>query len=269
MAISNRFAIQRVFDIALFDLSTNECLGVLDNLKNTTLTQEGETVYASGGAGNPYIVGFDHSKRARLSCESGTFDNLAWGAQIGATPTVGTNTDIVITDIMTVGATPTTVLTTYTALGTVGSEILFVYKRNTDGSLGTKFTQVTSTPTTGKFSYVAGTKTLTFFAGDLTAGEQIVAFYRATAGATTLTTTSLTDQFAKSVKVVATGLVRDVCTKVDYKAQIIFYSAKISNGFEFTLSADGDPAVQSIEFEALQDCGSTKLWDFIVWESVS
>ena len=48
MAINNRFAIQRIFDLALFDLSTNECLGVMDNLKTTNFTQEGEVVYADG-----------------------------------------------------------------------------------------------------------------------------------------------------------------------------------------------------------------------------
>ena len=48
MALSNRFAIQRIFDLATFDLTTNECLGVLDNLKSTNFTQEGEVVYASG-----------------------------------------------------------------------------------------------------------------------------------------------------------------------------------------------------------------------------
>ncbi len=128
---------------------------------------------------------------------------------------------------------------------------------------------MTGTPTTGKFVYTVGTKTMAFFSGEVTAADQIVVFYRATAGATTLTTSSFSDRFAKSVKLVATGLVRDICTKVDYKAQIIFYNAKMSNNFELALSADGDPAVQSIEFEALQSCGSTKLWDLIVWESAT
>lgn len=128
---------------------------------------------------------------------------------------------------------------------------------------------MTGTPTTGKFVYTAGTKGIVFYAGEVTATDTLVAFYRATAGATTLTTSSFTDVFAKSVKLVATGLVRDICTKVDYKAQIIFYSAKMSNAFELTLTADGDPAVQSIEFEALKSCNSTKLWDLIVWETTT
>lgn len=168
---------------------------------------------------------------------------------------------------MTIGTNAAT--TTYTALGTAGSEIKQLYVRNTDGSLGTKYVQMTGTPTTGKFVYNPGTKALTFFAGDLAAGSKIVAFYNATAGATTQTITSTTDRFAKNVKMVATGLARDICTGVDYKCQLIFYKAKISNGFEFALSADGDPSVQSLEFEALKACGSTDLWDLIVFESVT
>jgi hypothetical protein len=128
---------------------------------------------------------------------------------------------------------------------------------------------MTGTPTAGKFTYNSGTKALSFFAGDVTSGGQVVAFYKATAGAATQTVSSMSDVFAKNVKLVATGLVRDICTGVDYKAQIIFYKAKVSNGFEFALTADGDPAVQSIDFEALKDCGSTKLWDLIVWESAT
>lgn len=52
MAVTSRFAIQRVFDLTLFDLSTNECLGIMDNLKTTTFTQEGEVVYAQGEINN-------------------------------------------------------------------------------------------------------------------------------------------------------------------------------------------------------------------------
>lgn len=262
MAISNRFAIQRVFDIRLFDLTTGECLGYIDDLKQTNFSQEGTTIFAQGGAGNPKIIGFDHSKGAKLSCQSATYDILILGTQVGSTPITGVNTNIVYTDIITVTSNVATA--TYTPLGTAGSEVQFAYVKNSDGSLGTKFTQ-DSVTSANKFT-VSG-KTLTFNSGDITDATEIVIFYRVTGGSTTKALESHVDEFAKNVKMVAEGLARDICTGTDHACQIIFYKSKMSNSFDFSLSSDGNPAVQSFELDALKQCGSKKLWDFIIYET--
>lgn len=263
MAVSNKFALQRVFTAKIFDLETGENIGIFEDLKDSSFNQEGTVVYTQGGAGNAKIIGFDHSKMAKFSLNNATFDFNAFGAIVGSTPVTGTNTDYVYTDTLTVNSNATT--TTYTALGTAGSEIKYAYIKNTDGSLGTKYTQ-DSLAGAGKFTYNPGTKAVTFNTGDITNGTEIIVFYNATAGATTRTVSSYTDLFAKNVKLVADGLARDICTGEDYGCQIIFYKAKVSNNIEFALSSAGDPAVQPIEVEALKSCGSTKLWDMIVFE---
>lgn len=64
---------------------------------------------------------------------------------------------------------------TGTPVGTAGAEIGFVYKKNMNGSLGTKYEQDATASGTGKFSYAD--KTTTFFEGDVTDGDEIVVFY--------------------------------------------------------------------------------------------
>jgi len=271
MAISDRWAIQRVFTADLFDLTNGMNIGHMSDLKESTFKQEATLVWVQGGPGNPKLLGFDHSKMASFAIKSAYFSSNVMGAQLGATPVTGTNANLVWTDTLTVttSATPTATAT-YTPVGTAGSEIKYAYVLNTDGSLGTQYTQMVGTATTGKFS-VSG-KTITFAfadAGALPTGTQIAVFYNATAASDTVTVSSYTDLFAKNVKVVLNSLVRDLCTGLDYKAQIILYKAKASNNFTFTLTADGGPSVQDMELEALKSCSSTKLWDLIVYTTAS
>lgn len=262
--ISDKWAIQRIFTLDTFDIVTGASRGRFSDMKTSTFTNDATIVYADGGAGNVHIAGFSHSKRATLDATNAVFDFPSIGLVMGATPITGSNTDLVVTDIRTVTSNAAT--TSYTALGTVGSEIGTIYIRNTDGTLGESFLQVTGTPTTGQFKYVVGTKALTFFAGDITDSSQIVMFYNATSGANTKTIKSYTDVFADAVKVVANGIVQDVCSKQDFACQLIFDTAQAANKFELSLTADGDPAVQNVMFEALKPCGTNLLWQLIVFD---
>lgn len=262
MSLSGKYAIQRVFDVSLFDLSTGENIGYFTDMRQSNFNVEGTVVYAEGSPGHAQLVGFDHSKRATLACQSALFDLMGMGAQFGATPVTGTNTNLVITDILTVTSNSATA--TYTPLGTAPSQVKFAYKRNADGSLGQKFTQVSGAPATGQFSLTG--QTLTFFAGDFTNGEEAVIFYNATAGASTKTLVSHTDLFAKTVKAIANGLARDTCSGEDVGMQIIIPQAKLSNTTSFELTSDGSPSVHSFELNALKPCNNTKLFEMIFFD---
>lgn len=264
---TSTYAVQRVFTIRAFDLVTNECLGTLKDLKDSNLAFGGDIVYAQGSPGNPKIVGFGVNASSTLSATNALLDFGTAGIILGATPIIGTNTKYVHTDILSpAGATPTTVTTTYTALGTVGAEIKYVYIQNTDGTLGTKLTQ-NGTVSAGKFTYTAGTKTLTFNAGDIPTGSKIVMFYNAQTSATTRQISKKTDVFPKQVKIVADTLFKDTCTGVEYGGQVIMWNAMPSQSLEFALSADGEPAVMAVEFEALKNCTSTDLVTMLVYDT--
>lgn len=264
MAVTtNTYAVQRVFTIRAFDLVTNECLGTLKDLKDSNLSMGGELVYATGGVGNPKIVSFGHSAMAKLTATNALIDFNTNGIVMGAVPTIGTSTKYVHTDFMTAGTNTAT--TQYTALGTVGAEIKYVYTLNADGSLGTKYTQ-NATATTGKFAYAFATKTITFFTGEVPVGTKLVAFYNCTLGLTTRTIAKKTDVFPKQVKLVADTLFKDTCTGVEYGGQVIIWNAMPSQTLEFALSADGEPAVQAVEFEALKNCLSNDLVTMMVFD---
>lgn len=188
---------------------------------------------------------------------------MTMGTQMGSTPITGSNTDYMYPDVIAV--TSDVGATRFTALGVAGAEIKFLDLLLSDGSLGTRLTQA-ATPSAGKFMYTPGTKAINFFAGDVVSGTNVFGSYNATTGASTKTITSKVNLFAKNVKVVIDGLVRDTCTGLDYKAQIIFFKAKASNKFDFTLTADGQPAVQNLELEALKSCGSDDLVKMIVFD---
>ena len=266
MAVSNRFAIQRVFDIYLFDLTDGSSKGRMNKLKETNFTNEQTTVYADGGAGNPHIVGFDHSKMARIEASDAIYNLPTMGVQLGTTPVTGANTDFVYEDKIYVATNAA--LTTYTALGTVGSEIKFVYELNTDGSLGTSYTQG-AVVSSGVFTYTPGTKTITFDAAEIADDTQIIVYYNCTTDVTAKTLTNYTNVFSEHVKMVANGLVKDICTKEDYLCEIIFYNAKVSGNFDMALAADGEVATQNISFEALSSCSSDKLWDIIIADTLT
>lgn len=260
---SNTFGMQRVFKVKIFDLVDGTCLGMLTNLKDSTLTMTGEIVYVTGGDGNVKIAGFGHSKAAMLTTTNALVDFGVAGAILGSDYVSGSNKNYVYTDVITV--TGTSANTEFTALGSVGAEIGYIYIQNPDGTLGTKLEQA-ATASAGKFAYAFATKALTFFAGDVPTGSKVVAFYNATTGTSTRTLKDKTNVFSKEVKLVADGIMKDPCTGAEYGAQVIFHKAQTSNNMEFALSADGDPVVQAAEFEALRNCVSDDLVEIIVYD---
>lgn len=261
MAISGRWAIQEIFDILLTNPVTDQIYCKLSDLKTSSFAQDGVTVYAQGGKGNPKIVGFDHSKSAKFTIGSATFLADLFAVQSGAAPVTGSNTNLVISDTLTVTSNVAT--TSATPLGTTDAEIGYAYIIDSDGSLGTEYEQA-SVVSTGKFT-LSGT-TITFNAGDIADGTQIFLKYNATSAADTVTYSGYTNVFSKHVKLIADTVVRD-CNGTDKEAQLIFYNAKVNNNFTFDLASDGDPAIQNLEVEALKSCTTTKLWDLILYDA--
>ena len=62
-------------------------------------------------------------------------------------------------------------------------------------------------------------------------------------------------------------LFRDTCTGKDYVGVLVIYKAKAGEEWGFELSADGEPAVHSITFEALKSCESPVLWDIFLYDT--
>jgi len=260
---TSKYAIQEVFEITLFDLSTGEAIAVLEDLKDSGFENDGTTVYVQGGRGNAKITSFSHSKMAKMTCSNALVTDGVMEVQTGEDVEVLTDTtEILFTEILTVGTDTAT--TTHTATGTVGEEIKFAYVRNADCTLGARLTQGL-VAAAGVFTYTSGTKLITFDTAELADGVEIVVHYYPTASSAKKLANK-TNVYSKIVRVVANCLFQNVLTGLSYEGQIIFHRAKIGETWAWALSADGDASVQNVELEALANCTNNELWSLYIYD---
>ena len=264
---TSKYAVQQIFVVDAFDLDDGSLITRFEDLKTSTFSNNGTVVYAQGGVGNPKIIGFSHSKESSLAIGSAVITDGALEIQTGENVvTITSSTSAPFDEILTV-TTADQVLTTYAATGTTNDEIGFVYILNNDGTIGTTLEQATSA-TTGKFAYATATKTITFATSGAPVGTRILVIYYPTI-TDVKQIHNATNAFAKNVRLHAKTLFRDTCTGVDYFGVIIYYKAKASEEYSLDISADGEPAVHNITFEALKACGQETLWDIYIYDSGS
>lgn len=267
MAIdTSKFAVQQIFVVDAIDLDSGALIARLEDLKTSTLSNNGTIVYAQGGVGNPKIIGFSHSKESTLEIENAVITDGAIAIQTGQDVKVLTNTTLIPFDEVLTVTTADTVTTTYTATGTAGSEIQFAYILNQDGTIGQTLTQTTGEASTGQFSYASATGVITFSTGEAPVGSQVLVIYYPQIGSAKQITNS-TEVFAKNVRLHCKTLFRDTCTGKDYVGVLVIYKAKAGEEWSLELSADGDPAVHNINFEALKSCQSPTLWDIFLYDT--
>lgn len=108
--------------------------------------------------------GFAHSKRATMTIESATFDTDVLAVQNGTEVYQG-STEITKYEAFQV-TNAESITTKFTAIGTAGAEIGYVYKLDNSGTIIAQFTQTEVPAAEGDFAYASDTKTLTFFASD-------------------------------------------------------------------------------------------------------
>lgn len=267
MAIdTSKFAVQQIFVVDALDLDDGSLITRFEDLKNSTLSNNGTVVYAQGGVGNPKIIGFSHSKESQLSIESAVITEGAIGIQTGSGVKSLTDTqDIPFDEALTVGA-DNSATTTYTATGETGKEIGFAYVLNGDGTVAKKLEQGENADTAGKFTYTTAGKKLVFNATDAPVGSKVLVIYKPKISSAKQITNS-TETFAKNVRLNCKTLFRDTCSGKDYVGVLVIYKAKAGEEWSLELAADGDPAVHSITFEALKSCESPVLWDIFIYDT--
>lgn len=265
MAIdTSKFAVQQIFTVDAFSLEDGSLIARLEDLKTSNLSNNGTVVYAQGGVGNPKIIGFSHSKEANLSIENAVITEGAMGIQTGSgVVTLTKSTDIPFDEVLTADTDAVTL--TYKATGTTGSEIGFVYVLNADGSVKTKLSQA-SAAASGSFAYASSTKKITFNTGDVPNGSKVLVVYYPEIDSAKKISNS-TEVFAQNVRLHCKTLFRDTCSGKDYVGVLVIYKAKAGEEWSIELSADGDPAVHAISFEALKSCESPVLWDIFIYDT--
>ena len=242
-----------------FGITSGEYLFTLDELQSASIAQSEEKTDITGKQGRKLST-LKRNKAVTVSGANGLVSGGLIEMQTGST-FANKATKVMWTDYITVNTTDGT-KTTYVAVGTAGAEITGLYKRNSDGTLGSEFVQVASSPTTGKFTYDPTTKALGFYSGDVTTGDELVAFYQRNITADVLENKS--DVYSSKCSLYIDALAEDKCANV-YRVQ--FYIPKADFSGEFTLEMGDNQTVHNFEADALAGaCGTSgAFWTYTVF----
>ena len=243
--------------ITAFGVTSGEYLFTLDELQNASIAQSQDTTEITGKAGRKLST-LKRNKTVTISGTNGLVSGGLLEMQTGS-EIQNKATKVMWTDYITVNTTDGT-KTAYTAVGTAGAEIIGLYIRNSDGTLGTKLEQAAQAAA-GKFAYAPGTKVLTFHT-DITNGTELVAFYNRNITADVLENKS--DVYSSKCALYIDALGEDKCANV-YRVQ--FYIPKADFSGEFTFEMGDNQTVHNFEAEALGGaCGAHgSLWTYTVF----
>ena len=248
-------AITSLETITAFGVTSGEYLWTLDELQNASIAQTQDTQEITGKGGRK-LNSLKRNKAVTISGANGLVSGGLLEMQTGSA-FENKATNVMWTDYITVGATTTTA---YKAVGTAGAEIVGLYVRNSDGTLGTKLEQDT-TVAAGKFTYDPSTRALAFYT-DIVEGTELVAYYERKITADTLTNRS--DVYSGKATLYIDALGEDKCANI-YRIQ--FFIPKADFNGEFTFDMGDNQTIHNFEAEALAGaCGTGgQLWSYTVF----
>lgn len=266
MAIQiNGFTITSLEKIHGYDRVSGVCEFLLDELKSAKIANTEDTTDITG-KGDRVLKQIKKNKSTTVSGESALISGGLLAAQTGSYEEVG-DVNIRFPDVIKVEDT-TSCKTKFTALGTVGAEIIDLRVMAPNGALlPIHYTQSTGEADATHFKYEAATKTLTLptDATNISVGTSIVVFYDfKTTGSRVI---NKSDVFGKTLYVAVDCLATDVCDN-EYKCQFIIPRAQFSGTFDIDMG--GDQTIQAFEATTLVDtCQGTangELFEFIVYQ---
>lgn len=240
--------------------NANELEFILDEIQDCTISNSQDNTDITGK--NGAVIGtLKRNKAVTISGNNGFIVAGGLSAQTGSDVQVGSYV-IRTMEIWDVASNSVTI--TSEPDGPEGAEIVAVYKRNSNSTMGEKFEQNASATSTGQFSY--DNKVLTFFEGDLEDGDQVVVFYDTEVTDATIVSNNA-DEYSKTLKLWIDVTVQDACDRVFHGCFIIF-RADFTGVFDIAMGSDA--AVLAFEARSIKNlCASTadagKLWDFVVW----
>ena len=246
--------------ITAFELGGDPAF-ILDELQDATISQTQDAQEVTGKGGRK-LSSLKRNKAVTVSGTNGLISAGLIEAQTGGEFEVRESTPVAYTDYLTIAEDAAT--TTYTAVGTAGSEIEALYIKNGDGSCGVKLEQAAAAAE-GKFAYNPATKALTFAANAYDDGTEIVVFYTRNIPGAVLT--NMSDSYSKQLQLYIDATGEDRCGK-QYHVQFFIPKADFSGEFEIEMG--GDQVTHGFEAESLagSNCGGVAggaLWTYTVF----
>ena len=222
-------------------------LFTLDELQSANISQTEEKVDIVGRQGRK-LTSLKRNKAVTVSGENGLVATGLWELQTGSS-FENKVTEVAWTDYLTVAA-DNTAETKYIAIGTEGAEIEGCFIKDASGLLSTELKQAAAAAA-GKFAYDPETKTLQFHT-DVTAGTEIVVFYKRNIQAAVLANAS--DKYSSKCAMYIDAIGEDRCANI-YHVQIYIPKADFSGEFSFDMG--DNQTIHSFEAEALSGaCGT-------------
>ena len=227
----------------------------MDELQNASIANTEEKVDITGKQGRK-LSSLKRNKGVTISGANGLLSGGLMELQSGGT-FANKETEVMWADYLSVSSNEAT--TSFKAVGTSGAEIVGLYVRNNDGSLGTALEQGAQAAS-GTFAYAPATKKLTF--SGLADGTEIVAYYKRKITADVLANES--DKDSKKAMLYIDAIGEDRCANV-YRIQ--FFVPKADFNGEYSIDLGDDQVVQNFEAEALAGaCGvAGVLWTYTVF----
>lgn len=259
----DRFTITSYDQLTGFSKSTGSLEMIMDELNDFTLSHEEESDPITGRGGRT-IANLKKSKKVTGKGTNGMLSGGALAAMVGSEVEDGDYT-IRYTDAIIVASDTAT--TTEEAVGTIGNEIGTIYVRDNNKAYisgGKKLTQTSGTPATGEFSYDPSTKTVTFFAGDVPDGTEVIAFYDTKVTGKKISNKS--DNYSNTLQVFIDCTCTDGCDNL-FHGQFIIERADFNGTFD--IKGGSEPSTLSFEFTSLPNLCTGKsnlLWDFVVFD---
>jgi len=243
----NDLTITSIETITAFDITTGNYLFTLDELQNATISQTQEKNDITGKQGRK-LSSLKRNKAATVSGTNGVISTGLLELQTGSNFEDKT-TEVMWTDYLTV-ATGNKATTSYKAIGTSGAEIIAVYLKNADGTLGEKLEQAASVAE-GKFTYAPATKELAFDSG-VAVGTEIIVYYKRKIAASTMANQS--DKYSGKCALYIDAMGEDKCAHI-YRVQVYFPKADFDG--EWSLEMGDNQTVHEFNAEALSGaCGA-------------
>lgn len=115
------------------------------------------------------------------------------------------------------------ITTKFTAIGTAGAEIGYVYKLDNSGTIIAQFTQTAVPAAAGEFAYASDTKTLTFFESDPdkpVVGDTLAMVYTFMSADNAKRVDINADGIPPTVMLTLDGFVKDTCTGQLFPCQL-------------------------------------------------
>lgn len=253
----NDLTITSLETVNAFALGTGAYLFTLDELQNATIANTQDATDITGKQGRK----LSKLKRNKAVTISGTNGMVSGGLMEMQTGSQFKNetTEVLHTDYLTVTGNKAT--TNFKAVGTAGAEIIALFVRNADGTRGKELIQ-DAAAASGKFAYKPDAKELSFSAGDVADGAEILVYYTRKIKADVLVNDS--DVYSSKCMLYVDALAEDKCANV-YHVQFFIPKADFSG--EFSLEMGDNQTVHAFDAEALAGaCGASgNLWTYTVF----